>query len=205
MTHLLLIRHGESLWNAEKRIQGQGDSPLSERGVEQVRRLAVRLKLLDRGQEVAAVYASPLGRARQTAHIVARELGLAVVFDERLAEYNVGALTGLRAEDVAERYPHIWQGWQEGRRMPYPGEEGGEAFHRRVAAAMDDIVRRHSDETVAVICHGGTLRAYLVAMLGLNGERWYTFAFDNASLTIVKLGKNGACVLLLNDTCHLEG
>ena len=103
MTRLLLIRHGRSTWNADKRIQGQADPPLDEVGREQARRLAERL----RGDPPVALYTSPLQRARETAEIVGQALDVPVVPDGRLKEYDVGAITGLTWEQVVEQHPDV--------------------------------------------------------------------------------------------------
>jgi broad specificity phosphatase PhoE len=131
---LLLIRHAESIANAEGRLQGQFDSPLSDEGREQARTLARRLRRAK--WQVAAIYASDLSRAAETAEIVGRALGLPVTLDPRLREYDAGVLNGLTWDEIQARYPALWHELQHSREwVPIPEEEGNEAFHARIAAS----------------------------------------------------------------------
>jgi broad specificity phosphatase PhoE len=200
---LLLVRHGESLGNAAQRIQGLSDEPLTELGRAQARALAQRLR---NGYEIRAIYASPLSRARETAEIIAAPLTLAVNGEDRLREYDCGAVTGLCWEEVQSQYPEIARRWAEDSwRVPIPGEEGVDVFQGRVLAAMDDIVGRHGeDDTIGVVAHGGTLSAFLAGLLEMDLRKRQPWVFDNASLSIVALGGARPRIVLLNDTCHLH-
>lgn len=201
MTRLFLIRHGRSTWNAAKRIQGQADPPLDGVGREQARRLADRL----RGEELAVLYASPLRRAWETAEIIGKALGVPVMPDERLREYDVGDITGLTWEQIAERYPDVARHWaEEPESLEIPGEERSAPFRARVAAVFGEIASRHAGEMVGVVAHGGTLGAYLGHLIGLP-TRFSPFRFANGSLSIVEWNPVRPRILLLNDTCHLGG
>ncbi len=200
---LLLIRHAESEGNAAQRAQGWNDEPLTDLGRQQAEALAKRL----RGDyDICAVYTSSLSRARQTAEIIAKSLGLLVTCDDRLKEYDCGVVTGLRFEEIAVQYPDIARRWAEDSwRVPIPGEEGVEVFQQRVVSAMSDIVARHKEEdTVAVVGHGGTWRVYLAHLLGLDYRRRQPWVFDNASLSLIILGDVRPRIASLNDTCHLN-
>ena len=199
MTHLFLIRHARSTWNANGRIQGQADPPLDDVGREQAHRLAERL----RDDQPIALYTSPLQRARETADIVGQALGIGVMPDERLKEYDVGDIAGLTWEQVVERYPDIAQRWakaEEGAK--FPGAEEGGAFRDRVAAVFDEIVTRHGKGLPGIVTHGGVLGAYINHLIGLTTWR-SPFRFDNASLSIVEVDLARSRILLLNDVCHL--
>jgi broad specificity phosphatase PhoE len=200
---LLLIRHGESEGNAADRIQGVRDEPLTATGRAQATALAQRLR---QGYDIGAIYSSSLSRARQTADIIAAALGLPVICDDRLQEYDCGVVTGLCFEEVQAQYPEIARRWVEDSwKVPIPGEEGNEAFQQRVWTAMGDIVARHSQEdTVAVVAHGGTWSVYLACLLGLDFGKRQPWMFGNASLSIVLLGGARPRIALLNDTCHLN-
>ena len=201
MTRLFLIRHGRSVWNADHRIQGQADPPLDGVGREQARRLAERL----REDAPVTLYTSPLQRAQETAEIVGEALGVPVVPDERLKEYDVGAITGLTWAQIEERYPEVARRWREASEsLEIPGEEGDAPFRARVAAAFDEIGSRHTEGTVGVVAHGGTLGIYLNHLIGL--RTWLSpFRFGNGSLSIVELNPVRPRIALLNDTCHLGG
>jgi broad specificity phosphatase PhoE len=202
---LLLIRHGESVANAEGRLQGQVDSPLSEAGRQQARALAERLA----GDEptISAIYASDLSRAAETAQIVAGRYGLPLTLDTRLREYDWGRLSGSIWREVEFLYPEIWQQWHSSQGwVSLPEDEGHEPFVRRLAAAMASIRAAHQDEeTVAVVSHGRSLGMILCHLLDIETRRRLPFHFGNASLTIVELRPRGASLALHNDTCHLNG
>jgi len=201
VTRLFLIRHGRSTWNADHRIQGQADPPLDGVGREQARRLAERL----REDAPVVLYASPLRRARETAEIIGEALGVPVVPDERLKEYDVGAITGLTWAQIEERYPEVARRWGEASEsLEIPGEEGDAPFRARVAAVFDEIGSRHVEEAVGVVAHGGTLGIYLNHLIGLS--TWLSpFRFGNGSLSVVELNPVRPRIVLLNDTCHLVG
>ncbi|MFQ6102173.1 MAG: histidine phosphatase family protein [Anaerolineae bacterium] len=201
MPRLLLIRHGRSTWNAAHRIQGQADPPLDEAGREQARRLAKRL----RGEGITALYASPLRRAWETAVIIGDALGVSVVPDERLKEYDVGDVAGMTWEQVVEQYPDVAHRWVEASEdVEFPGAEKGESFRARVVAAFGEIVARHAEGPIGVVAHGGTLGTYLNHLIGL--PTWRSpFRFGNGSLSIVEVNPVRPRIALLNDTCHLGG
>ncbi len=151
---LLLIRHGETAWNAEHRIQGSLDIPLSATGIWQAGRLAERLA----AERIDAVYASDLARAWLTAEPVAARLGLEPRADVRLRERCFGVFEGHTLEEIAARWPAEFAAWRE--RDPawaMPAGESGAAFIERVNAALHDIARAWAGATVAVVAHGGVL------------------------------------------------
>jgi len=202
---LLLIRHGESMGNAEGRMQGRYDSPLSPLGREQARLLAERL--WREGWQLSAIHASPLRRAAQTADIVASSLEMPVTWDERLQEYDIGLLTGVLWDDVERLHPEIWHQLQNSRRpVAYPGEEGMEAFQRRVAAVVKDLRGLHrDDQVVGLVSHGGTLSMLICTVLGVPPRRPQPFRLSNSSVSILEFRPRGPVLTLLNDTHHLDG
>ena len=154
MTELLLIRHGETDWNRERRFQGHADPPLNEAGREQARELAGLLA----GEQSEAVYSSDLRRARETAEILAARLDAEVVALRELREIDVGSWQGLTWPEIEERHPdgaERWHrdghGWESG--------ETYEALGERIVAALRSIAARHPGQRVLVVGHGGTVRA----------------------------------------------
>jgi broad specificity phosphatase PhoE len=174
----LLIRHGESEWNAQGRWQGRGDPPLSDRGREHARSAAEQLKGF-----VGSVVSSPLRRAHETAKIIASGLGLgpiSIVTD--LQEVDTGAWSGLTSEEIAERFPDEWLALREGRHEGWPGGETREAFRRRVIRALEELARARPDGETLVVTHGGPI-AVLERELGIHPGfgagnlvgRWFEF------------------------------
>ncbi len=152
MTRLLLIRHGETDWNVEGRYQGQADPPLNARGLAQARALAVRWQR--EGIRPAAIYASPLQRAWQTAEILAQATGAPLHAEPRLKEIGLGAWEGVLTPEIMRRWPETFRHWEE---RPWatrpPGGETIAEVQQRVYAAIDEIVARHPDETIAIVAH----------------------------------------------------
>lgn len=151
-THLYLIRHGETDWNQQHRIQGLTDIPLNETGRAQARATG---RLLS-GRTFYGVYSSPLSRARETAAIIAGELGLpdpGVV--DALVERDYGGAEGLSFAEVERRYPD---------RAVVPGQETREAVAGRVLPALHALAAEHTGEAILVISHGGAIRSVLTAV-----------------------------------------
>jgi probable phosphoglycerate mutase len=151
---LLLVRHGESIWNAEGRWQGSADPPLSDAGRDQARALAEFLR--DAGVDV--IVTSDLDRARETAQIVADALGLpAPVVDARLRERDVGEISGHTREEIEAKWPGLLEKWRTGELTKMPG--GEDDITPRVSAAMQDIAAAPEGTTVLVVTHGGVIGA----------------------------------------------
>lgn len=193
-----LVRHAESVWNAEGRVQGQADPPLSEAGLAQAAQLADRF----RGKAVAGVYTSPLQRARQTAEAIAGAVSQPVRVDDRLKEHDVGLFTGLVWGEIVTRFPEFAEAWLE---QPFdmPGGERQLAFRGRAVSALQDIMARHTSGEVVVVSHAGILGEYLAHALGLATNRRHPFRFDNASVTLLEVGGAMPRLHRLNDVSHL--
>jgi 2,3-bisphosphoglycerate-dependent phosphoglycerate mutase len=155
-TTLLLLRHGETAWNAEHRIQGQLDVPLSPTGMRQAARLAARLA----DEPISAIYSSDLARAALTAAPLGAQTGCALRFDERLRERAFGIFEGATLEEIARDHRAEFERWRA-REIDWaiPGGESARDLLDRVGAALTDIVLAHAGGTVAVVAHGGVLDA----------------------------------------------
>ncbi len=201
---LYLIRHGQSQANAEGRVQGWLDSPLSPLGMAQARQVAQRLAA--EGVEFFAVYSSPLERAAETARAITDTLGCPLYFNDGLREINTGPLSGLTGEEIAARYPERHRAYLQNQPLPpIPGVETEAEFLRRVAAALDTILAHLPDgQTAGVVTHGGTLNACMRHWLRLNNHGRRSFRFGNASISVVRVLASHVEINRLNDTCHLH-
>ena len=151
---VLLVRHGETDDNAAARFQGRRDTQLNDRGREQSRALARRL----RGEALVALYTSPLRRARETAQIVGDELGLEPIVDERLAEADTGDWTGLLTSEILARSRSGYERWRAvDPTFRFPGGESVAEQSARMAAALADVAR--GPLPALVVTHGGSIRA----------------------------------------------
>jgi broad specificity phosphatase PhoE len=165
VTTIILARHGETDWNAERRWQGHSDPPLNERGREQARELAAALDGVD------VIYASDLARARETAEILAVRLGLDVQLDPRLRERYFGAWEGKTWDELEERSAGELQRWRAGDTHGPDDAEPYEDFSRRVESFLEDVLERHPAEHVLVVGHGGSIRAIHALAEGLDYAR----------------------------------
>ncbi len=152
MTSLYLVRHGETDWNAQRRIQGNTDIPLNDTGRGQAHTTG---RLLAR-REWDGVYASPLSRAFETASIIAGELGMsAPVALPAVVERNYGASEGLNWDEIEARFPGD---------TPVPGRETHEEVAQRVIPALIGLAQQHQSEALIVVSHGGVIRSVLNAV-----------------------------------------
>jgi broad specificity phosphatase PhoE len=165
VTTLILVRHGETDWNAQQRWQGHSDTALNDAGREQARRLAAQLDGVD------ALYSSDLARARETAEILAERIGVDIRFDERLRERGFGAWEGLTAEEIESSFPDEQQRWRAGIGAGAHDAEPFEAFAARVGSFIEEVGRRHVGEEVLVVAHGGTIRVVHALATGLDYVR----------------------------------
>jgi probable phosphoglycerate mutase len=204
MTEILLIRHGETAWNAEKRLQGQIDIPLNEEGQRQAAALARALA----GEAVDAIISSDLRRAHSTAQAVAEALGLTLQTDADLRERCFGAFEGLLYTEMEARYPQAYAQWRA--RDPharYPnGERRAETlaeFSQRGVAAVSRIADVYRGRRIVIVSHGGILDCVYRAAHGMPITAPRDFEVLNA--TINRLGWNGATLQVLrwSDSSHL--
>ena len=199
-TRLVLVRHGESLWNAQGRLQGQGGSGLSELGHQQADLVAAYL--CERFGDAAAVVTSDLQRVTETARPWLARTGLEVTVDQRWREIDVGTWSGLTWAQVQEQDPETFHAWREGQDVRRGGGETFAEFRTRTAEAMAGLA--DLDGTVVVFTHGGSVRFSVAAALELPpmGERALGPA-HNCSVTLIGLGDRGAALEAYNLHDHL--
>ncbi|MBX7166200.1 MAG: histidine phosphatase family protein [Pirellulales bacterium] len=194
---LYLVRHGESVFNAEGRIQGQLDPPLSELGLRQATALAEAFT----GQTIQAVFASPLARAWQTAEPICAALDVGAQADERLKEINAGIFQGLRWDEIQAAHPEAAARWRaQEPDFVVPQGESRRALMARALAVLEAI-RETGLERVLVVAHGGVLTAGLKALLGVPAER-NPFSLFNGAISQVTWDKQ-AKLVTLNQVEHL--
>ncbi|PYO25028.1 MAG: alpha-ribazole phosphatase [Candidatus Rokuibacteriota bacterium] len=194
---LLLARHGETTWNAERRFQGRTDVALSPRGRAQAEALGGAL----RGYRIAAAYVSPFRRARETAEVALAGTGVPVTPVEELRELSLGEWEGCTVDEVRAREGDPYRAWLLAPHdCPPPGGEPLDAVSARVRAAIDHISALHPNgDDVLVVAHGGVISVYACALLGCSFNALWRLRVDNASLTVVRPPR----LVSLNDTAHL--
>ncbi len=200
-TRFCFVRHGETDWNAEKRIQGQRDIGLNATGEAQAR--AVRPGLV--GQVFNAVYSSDLQRAWRTAELATEGLGYTVLPASTLRERHYGIYQGLTAEDALARHPEVHR-HHAARRLDYDYETGETLidFAARIESALAGLVTRHAGGTVLAFTHGGVLDIIYRLATGRDLAAARDFAVPNAALNWLEHGDGGWRVLAWADRRHLD-
>lgn len=202
ITRLLVIRHGETLWNREGRIQGHIDIPLSPLGQAQAERLASAL----RDEPIDAVYSSDLQRALQTATALAGGRQVSVQTRQGLRERHFGAFEGLTWEEIHARDPDSAVRWK--RREPEFRVGGGESLvdlQARCVGELTRIAQQHPDSQVAVVAHGGVLDCCYRAAVGLPLAASRSWVLGNASINRLLFADGQFSLVGWNDDRHLAG
>lgn len=198
---LYIIRHGQTDWNVEGKIQGRQDIPLNDMGRRQARALADGMK----SRPVASVYSSPQKRAMETAEAIAGPLGLTVKAVPQLMEIGYGDWEGRSAEDILTTDRELYESWwQHPATVAPPGGETLNQVDERCRQAWD-MIRSGMKGDTAVVAHGGTLAHFIVHLLEGQSEA-KEIVVSNASITTMDYDpKSGACRLVdLNDCSHLD-
>jgi broad specificity phosphatase PhoE len=204
MLEVLLVRHGVTAMNETRRWQGWEDTPLSEMGRDQARRVA---RALARDwAPVQALYCSPLRRAAETARAVGDALRLSPIPVDHLRECNFGEVSGLTIPEIEARYPGIIDRWASADGLPFcwPGGESREAFYARARSAVEEIVRRERTGRIVVVSHGGTMRAALHSLLPNELPSWWDISLANCSITVLRFEAGAPTLVELNRTAHLS-
>jgi probable phosphoglycerate mutase len=202
-SRLFLVRHGESTWNWERRVQGQHDPPLSRRGKQQARELATRLG----GHPVAGYYSSDLRRAQETAEPLTESLGREPTLLPGLREIALGQWEGKTREELQAEFPAEWQAWSERPSWDIvPGGEGAQPFEHRVLATLAEIQAAHPIGDVICVTHGGVIQVLLGSVVAPDqgSDGLFPFVIENCSLTVLQRTGLRTVVTAVNDVCHLS-
>jgi broad specificity phosphatase PhoE len=198
-TTLYLIRHGATEGNSEKRYKGSIDVPISQEGLEQVRRSAEFIRGDLEGGSLSAVYASPLSRAYDSAELIAAPFGLSPIVIAELKERNFGIWEGMALSEIHEKYPDAFRAWAANplEHSPLGGESTIEV-RERIVPTVEGIVARHRDEDIAIVAHGGVNRVILCHCLCVPLEHLFRIEQDNAAVNIIKFYEKYPVVKLIN-------
>lgn len=208
MTEVIIIRHGETAWNTEHRLQGWRDIDLNETGIQQAQALAKRLADdHHKGHgKIDQIYSSDLKRAYQTAEKVAQAIGIQVAVDPAIRERNFGLLEGVKFSEMFDVQPEAAAIWQ--RRQPnedLPNGESLQTLHDRVIQALNMMAARHVGGRIAVVTHGGTMDVLWRHATQSSLETPRVAKLANASINRVSISDSGWRLINWGDVSHLEG
>lgn len=185
MTRLLLIRHGETDYNLNRRYCGFSNPPLNAFGISQAETLAKQLKDFD----VAGVYSSDLLRATQTAEILFPKHQIKTM--PGLREYNFGIFENLTYEEIIKAHPKLYRAWiNSPSSVLLPGGEGFEEFKKRVYSALSVIISLNRNKTIAVVTHSGPIRLILCKALDRGLEKFWEVGPGNATFSLIEYSDN---------------
>ena len=199
---LIAVRHGETEWNRAQREMGQMNSPLTPLGVQQAKALAQRLGRIS----FAALYSSDLGRAMETAEIIAMESHVPITVDAGLRERCMGIFEGLTVDEMRQRYPQERAEFE--RYDPDYAVLGGESARQRSergARTLTAIAERHVGQTVVAVTHGGLLMGFFEFVLGMQPGNGQGFLRTNCSYNSFEYSEGKWTLDTWNDTSHLSG
>lgn len=200
VTRLIAVRHGETAWNRDSRIQGHTDIPLNDRGLWQARQVGQAMA----GEGVHAIYSSDLLRALDTARAIGHAAGLAVHPERELRERHFGQLEGLTRDEIASRWPHDATRWNQ--RDPAYGPPGGETlqgFYDRCVGAMLRLAQHHLGQTVVLVAHGGVLDCFYRAANGVDLSTPRSWTIGNATINRLLFSPEGLTMVGWADDQHL--
>jgi probable phosphoglycerate mutase len=198
---LCIVRHGETVWNAEGRVQGQLDIPLSDVGLAQARALALALA----AESFSAIYSSDLTRAWQTAQPSADRLGLGVSLDPNLRERHYGVFQNMTYAEARERMPEDYARFRA--RDPDYDFANGESlarFNERTLACVRSLINKHEGENLLVFTHGGVLEMIYRHATGRGLSTARDFEIPNAAFNRIEIGAQGWSVRTWADISHLS-
>lgn len=200
-TRVFLVRHGETDWNAQLRVMGQLDIPLNKRGRAQAQRTAELLAQ----EKFAAIYASDLVRAVETAQLIAAPHRLDVITIPELREARYGLWEGLSRDEVLAKFPAEYELRKTDPTNFCPsGGESRKELYERASKIFSELVARHPYQKILIVSHGGTIRAILRYVLGLGPGNGH-FAVDNCGITIIdKEDDDTYEVFTVNSVFHLQ-
>jgi probable phosphoglycerate mutase len=200
MTRFIVVRHGETQWNIESRIQGHMDSPLTATGLQQAEAIAARLAK----EDFDVLVASDLGRALQTAQAIARRCGHRVVTDARLRERKFGAGEGLTYGEVDYHWPDAFSRVREtDPDFRIPGGESRRQFHERIRDAFVSLAAEHDGRRVAVVCHGGVLAVLYRLIHDIPVAKPHAIPIANASYNAIAFESDAWAIEAWGDVAHL--
>lgn len=197
---LILIRHGETYWNKERRIQGgSSDTELSEVGLKQANLLTLFLK----GENISVIVSSPLKRALDTAKAIASQHKMPVEVDAGLKEIEVGEMEGLSASNLSTSFSqYLIRGWRKGEAGRIPGGESYIELQQRSWACIESLLAVYKDRTAVVVSHYFVILAIIFKALGLQLDCLPKFRLDTGGVSIIEFNEHGQRLVLFNDTSY---
>lgn len=205
MTTLILVRHGETEWNREGRIQGHSDSALTEEGIAQAHAMGQRLRNNLHAEPIDQVIASDLTRAARTAQMIASAIGQEITFDASIRERAFGIAEGKTYAEIDRDHPEMFSREREtDPDFTAPGGESRNEFHARITNALQRIANAHADQRVLVVTHGGVIAAVYRWLNGLPVSSPHRIEIPNVAYNRVNARSSPWQIEVWGDTSHYD-
>jgi broad specificity phosphatase PhoE len=201
MTEIILVRHGETEWNASETFRGRADVDLNATGIRQAELLGKYLS----GEKIDLIYSSPLKRAVKTAEAIAKFQNIEINTVENLIDFDYGEWQGLTLNEVKERYPELYQDWRDTpEQVRIPGGESLESVRDRAMPFVEDAVMRCGEGKVALVAHQVVHKVLICALLGLDNSNFRNIKLDNGAITRFVYDGHRVILNAHNDTSYLK-
>ncbi|NMA87109.1 MAG: histidine phosphatase family protein [Tissierellia bacterium] len=201
MRKIYLIRHGESQWNVLRKIQGQKDIPLTDKGRKQAELAGEKLS----EENIDIIYSSDLKRASETAEIIGQNIGIEPIYNMSLREINFGIWEGLSNDSMNSKYRDevcLWR--REPEKLNIQEAENLYDVQRRAMNFLNFILENEKDENILVVSHGVTLKTIILDLLNMDLIYFKNLTIDNTGLSIIEFREYNRVLKLLNDISHLK-
>ncbi|MBZ2173788.1 histidine phosphatase family protein [Schnuerera sp. xch1] len=201
MKKIYLVRHGESKWNILKKIQGQYDIELTQRGLNQADLIGKRLV----DEKIKKIYSSDLIRAYKTAEIIGNKLKLDIVPMEEFREINFGMWEGLSIDEIKSRYSKDYALWRkEPEKLKIKDAESLFELQSRAIKGINKIINNDNINNILIVSHSATIKAMILGLLDIDLKNFKNFSLKNVSLSIIEMRDYNNVLSLLNDTNHIK-
>ena len=201
MTSIYLVRHGQTAWNKEEIFRGRTDVPLDETGLKQAELAGQYFK----GIEIHAIYSSPLSRAWQTAQKIAQIQTVKVEPLEGILDMSFGDWEGHAHQEIRNMDNETYRQWVESPHLvKLPGGESLDDVRGRAMAALEEVLRKHSEKTIVLVSHRVVCKVMICAILGLDNSHFWQIAQDTTAINLIQYKKGKYILSLMNETCHLK-
>ena len=201
MTKIFLVRHGHTLWNGERKIQGHSNVELAPEGIAQAELLAKNFPL----EKVSAIYSSDLSRAKVTAEILAKKFNLPVQLEKNLREAHWGDWEGQKLSNIEKSDPVNYERFfHNPEELQIKNAETFAQLQARAVSALKKIIAAHPDENIIIVAHGAINRTILCHILEMPLKKMWTLSQFNTAVNIFRVDDGNFMIQLINSTAHLS-
>ncbi|MBM4276478.1 MAG: histidine phosphatase family protein [Deltaproteobacteria bacterium] len=201
MTSIYLVRHGQTAWNKEEIFRGRTDIPLDETGLKQAELAGKYFEQM----KIDGIYSSPLSRALQTAHQIARFLRMEVQSLDGLIDMSFGSWEGHAHQEIKEIDPEAYRRWREEPHLVrLPGGETLDDVRKRAMASLEGVIERHPEQTLVLVSHRVVNKVLLCGVLGIDNSHFWQIAQDTTAINLIQFKRERYVLSLMNETCHLK-